>query len=63
MGEWPGTIYGGLVRVHWEMIVHIERKTGGPLLWVEPLTVSHGSEPIVNEDILISDGRTESDAL
>ena len=63
MGEWPGTIYGGLVRVHWEMIVHIERKTGGPLLWVEPLTVSHGSESIVNEDILISDGRTESDAL
>ena len=63
IGEWPGTIYGGLVRVHWEMIVHIERKTGGPLLWVEPLTVSHGSEPIVNEEIMISDGRTESDAL
>ena len=23
-GDWPGTIYGGLVRVHWELILQIE---------------------------------------
>ncbi len=62
-GEWPGTVYGGLVRVHWELIVNIERKNSGPLLWVEPLTILHRKDAIVNEDISISDGRTESDAL
>ncbi len=62
-GDWPGTIYGGLVRVHWELIVHIVRKTGGPLLWVEPLIVLHRDSSIINQNISISDGRTESDML
>ena len=62
-GDWPGTLYGDLVRVHWELIVNIERKEGGPLLWVYPLVVSHRTESTVNEDIEISDGRTESDTL
>ena len=62
-GDWPGTVYGDLVRVHWELIVNIERTKGGPLLWVEPLIVSHLEQAVVNEDILISDGRTESDTL
>ena len=62
-GEWPGTLYGDLVRVHWELIVNIERKIGGPLLWVYPLVVSHRTESTINEEIEISDGRTESDTL
>ncbi len=62
-GNWPGTVYGDLVRVHWELIVNIERKNGGPLLWVEPLTILHNKEHVVNEEISISDGRTESDTL
>ena len=62
-GDWPGTIYGGLVRVHWELILQIERTSGGPLLWVEPLTIVHRNESVVNEDIIISDGRTETDTL
>lgn len=62
-GEWPGTVYGDLVRVHWELIVNIKRKTGGPLLWVEPLTVEHQESKVVNENLSISDGRTESDTL
>ena len=62
-GEWPGTVYGDLVRVHWELIVNIERESGGPLLWVEPLIVSHSKEQIVNNNLSISDGRTESDTL
>ena len=62
-GDWPGTVYGGLVRVHWEMIITIERNEGGPLLWVEPLIVEHQEIATLNEDITISDGRTESDTL
>ena len=62
-GDWPGTIYGGLVRVHWELILQIERESGGPLLWVEPLTVSHRGEELVNDNLIISDGRTETDTL
>ena len=62
-GEWPGTVYGDLVRVHWELILNIEREKGGPLLWVEPLTVTHAQGRIVNENLSISDGRTESDTL
>ena len=62
-GDWPGTVYGGLVRVHWELLVNIQRTNGGPLLWVEPLTVLHRDDAIVNEDISISDGRSESDSL
>tara|TARA_B100001094_G_scaffold333033_1_gene408025 strand:- start:1240 stop:2319 length:1080 start_codon:yes stop_codon:yes gene_type:complete len=63
VGDWPGTIYGDLIRVHWELIINIQRTKGGPLLWVEPLVASHPNKPTINEDILISDGRTESDTL
>ena len=62
-GDWPGTLYGDLLRIHWELIVNIERENDGPLLWVEPLCVSHHKEAIENENIVISDGRTESDTL
>tara|TARA_B110001452_G_scaffold266713_1_gene274347 strand:+ start:2597 stop:3676 length:1080 start_codon:yes stop_codon:yes gene_type:complete len=62
-GDWPGTLYGGLVRVHWELIVNIERKSSGTLLWVYPLIVEHQNKSTVNEEIQISDGRTESDTL
>ena len=43
--------------------INIERENDGPLLWVEPLCVSHHKEAIENENIVISDGRTESDTL
>ncbi len=62
-GDWPGTLYGGLVRVHWELIINITRKEGGPLLWVYPLVVAHRDSATVNDNIEISDGRTESDNL
>jgi hypothetical protein len=62
-GDWPGTLYGGLVRVHWELIITITRKEGGPLLWVYPMVVAHRDSATDNSDIEISDGRTESDSL
>ena len=62
-GNWPGTVYGGLVRVHWEMIVNIQRDKGGPLLWVEPLVVDHQKTSTINQDLQIFDGRSESDTI
>jgi len=62
-GEWPGTIYGDLVRVHWELVIKIGRKDDSPILWVEPLTVDHHENPIENSELIISDGRSESDTI
>ncbi|MDP6869785.1 MAG: hypothetical protein QGI21_03315 [Candidatus Poseidoniaceae archaeon] len=62
-GKWPGTIYGDLVRVHWEAVLSIHRSTGGTLLWVLPITVKHSGKSVVNDDVTIYDGRSESDAF
>ena len=62
-GKWPGTLYGDLVRIHWEVIVQIFREKGGTLLWVMPITVEHSGEKIVNTDVTIYDGRSENDAF
>ena len=56
-------MYGDLVRVHWELIVRINREKNGPLLWVLPLKVSHKNEFTENKKITINDGRTESFTL
>ena len=61
--QWPGCMYGDLVRVHWELIVRIKREKNGPLLWVLPLKVSHKNEFTENKEITINDGRTESFTL
>jgi len=58
--SWPGTTISPLVRIHWEIIVQIEREHEGPLLWVEPLRVKHSSEHIEQKTLLVNDGRTES---
>lgn len=62
-GDWPGSLYCGLIRVHWELILLIRRKKGGPLLWVSPLEVKHPDSEVVNPNLIISDGRSESDSL
>jgi hypothetical protein len=58
--SWPGTTISPLVRIHWEIIIQIERENEGPLLWVEPLRVKHSSEHIEQKTLLVNDGRTES---
>ena len=42
-GKWPGTIFSSLIRIHWELIVVIERENQSELLWVQPLKVKHSS--------------------
>ncbi len=61
--QWPGTVSSAMIRIHWEIIVHIKRKKDGPLLWVMPLAVSHQKNSTHNESLPTNDGRTESDTI
>jgi len=61
--EWPGTVSSSLIRIHWELIIRIERKKGGSLMFVEPLAVAHPSRPTTLTRLPTNDGRTESDQL
>lgn len=61
--SWPGTVSTPLIRIHWEIIVHITRKKGGPLLWVLPLAVRHSKTSTYIDSLPTNDGRTESNAV
>jgi len=58
---WPGTCYLDMVRIHWEIIFRIERSSGGPLFWIEPVRVGHSSDYVQMPSLPITDGRSESD--
>ena len=60
---WPGTTISPLVKIHWEIIIQIERENEGPLLWVEPLRVKHSSKHVEQKTLTVNDGRTESEIL
>jgi hypothetical protein len=60
---WPGTTISPLVKIHWEIIIQIERENEGPLLWVEPLRVKHSSKHVEQKTLIVNDGRTESEIL
>ena len=61
--NWPGTVSSPIIRIHWELIVSIQRQKGGPLLWVLPLPVRHRKETSLIESPPTNDGRTESDSV
>jgi hypothetical protein len=61
--NWPGTVSSPIIRIHWELIVSIQRKKGGPLLWVLPLAVRHPKRSSIIEMPPTNDGRTESDSV
>jgi len=58
--NWPGTVSSGLIRIHWEVIVRIQRTKGGPLLWVLPLAVHHPTSTSAISILPTNDGRAES---
>lgn len=60
---WPGTVSSELIRVHWEIIIRIERTKGGSLMFVKPLAVAHPNRPVHIETLPTNDGRSESDQL
>ena len=58
-GQWPGTIFSPLIRVHWELVIVIERNVGRTLMWVEPLNILHqNTSSVVTADV--NSGRTET---
>ena len=61
--NWPGTVSSSIIRIHWELIVSIQRQKGGPLLWVLPLAVRHQKRNSLIELPPTNDGRTESDSV
>jgi hypothetical protein len=62
-GAWPGTVSTPLIRIHWELLIRIERPRGGSLMFVKPIAVAHPSLPVRIESLPTNDGRTESDQL
>ena len=58
-GKWPGTIFSSLIRIHWELIVVIERENQSELLWVQPLKVKHSSN-YTETTATVNSGRTET---
>jgi hypothetical protein len=58
--EWPGTVSTKLIRIHWEIIIRIQRTKGGPLLWVLPLPVQHPKSSSQIATLPTNDGRAES---
>jgi hypothetical protein len=61
--QWPGTVSSKLIRIHWELIIRIERPKGGTLMFVKPISVAHPNGPVRIEKLPTNDGRTESDQL
>ena len=59
IGNWPGTIFSPLIRIHWEMVIVIERRNLPELLWVQPLKVKHPALFCVT-DAIVNSGRTET---
>ena len=59
IGNWPGTIFSPLIRVHWEMLVIIHRENLPELLWVQPLKVKHPALFCTTEAV-VNSGRTET---
>lgn len=57
--DWPGTQAGSFVRIHWELIIKVNRVSHGPLLWVKPLRITNGSGPFKMPHLQINDGRSE----
>jgi hypothetical protein len=61
--QWPGTVSTSLIRIHWEVIIRIEREKGGSLMFVQPLRVAHPTKPAQISALPTNDGRTESNQL
>ena len=59
IGNWPGTIFSPLIRIHWELVIIIDRGDASELLWVQPLKVKHPALFCENEAI-VNSGRTET---
>ena len=56
---WPGSIYSGLIAVHWELIVEFKKKDGVKMKWVRPLIMENYHHRIEIEELPVRSGRLE----
>ena len=56
---WPGSIYSGLIAVHWELIIEFLRNDGTKMKWVRPITMDDYHHKIEIENLPVRSGRLE----
>ncbi|PXY71067.1 MAG: hypothetical protein CXX83_00845, partial [Methanobacteriota archaeon] len=59
-GPWPGSEYGPLVSIHYELVFTLEFASDPTLHWIHPLKVSSGDTPHQVPNPIIDSGRLES---
>ena len=58
-GDWPGSEYHPLFAAHWEVMIRIERKNDGDLLFVNPLIMKHDGRDCTIAEMPTQSGRSE----
>ena len=56
---WPGSIYSGLIAVHWELIMEFINNEGTRMKWVRPLKMENYHHRIEIEKLPVKSGRLE----
>ncbi len=56
---WPGSIYSGLIAVHWELIIEFLSNDGTKMKWVRPITMDDYHHKIEIENLPVRSGRLE----
>jgi hypothetical protein len=59
-GPWPGSEYGPLVSIHYELVFALEFASGPTLHYLQPLDVSAGKKPHQVRNPIVDSGRLES---
>ena len=56
---WPGSIYSGLIAVHWELIIEFLDNDGTGMKWVRPLKMEDYHHKIEIKNLPVRSGRLE----
>ena len=56
---WPGSIYSGLIAVHWELIIEFKAKNGTKMKWVRPIIMDNFHHKIEIKKLPVKSGRLE----
>ena len=56
---WPGSIYSGLIAVHWELIIEFTTNEGTKMKWVRPLIMENYHHKIEIKKLPVRSGRLE----
>jgi hypothetical protein len=56
---WPGSIYSGLIAVHWELIIEFLKNDGTRMKWVRPIIMDDYHHKIEIKHLPVRSGRLE----